>query len=102
MMPVWRTGPSALFPTLLRSALCCPEKLSLQGLGIYRRPVELCLVSPVLVHSRVDVVAERSVQIVVSRPLLQLNVQFEFLHPLSQPFGLLLSLRRTPLQLREI
>src|SRR5438309_4653603 len=80
---------------------CCPEKLSLQGLGIYRRPVELCLVGPALVDSRIDVVAERSVQIVVSGPLLQLDVQFQLLHHLSKPVSLFVSLRWTFLQVGE-
>src|SRR6266516_7598066 len=98
MMPVWRTGPSALFQTLLGSALGCPEKLSLQGLGIYRCPVELCLVSPVLVHSRVDVVSERSIQIVISGPPLELYIEFELLHPLRWPLLLLVGLRRPLVQ----
>src|SRR5438552_17638522 len=80
---------------------CCPEKLSLQGLGIYRRPIELCLVGPALVDSRIDIVAERSVQIVVSGPLLQLDVQFQLLHAISKPVSLFVSLRWTFLQLGE-
>ncbi len=93
-------GHSEYFATLLSSALRRPEKLSLQRFRVYRGPVELCLVRPVLVDSWINIVAERSIQIVV--PLLQLNSQFELLHPFIKPLGLLVSLRRTLLQYREL
>ena len=95
-------GHSEYFATLLSSALRRPEKLSLQRFRVYRGPVELCLVRPVLVDSWINIVAERSIQIVVPGPLLQLNIQFELLHPLIKPLGLLVSLRRTLLQYREL
>src|SRR6266851_3799136 len=95
-------GHSEYFATLLSSALRRPEKLSLQRFRLYRVPVELCLVRPVLVDSWINIVAERSIQIVVPGPLLQLNIQFELLHPLIKPLGLLVSLRRTLLQYREL
>src|SRR5207245_5224731 len=62
-----------------------PEKLSLQSLGIDALPVEFGFVRPVLVDPWVNIVSERSVQIVIAGPLLEIHIKLQFSDAFLQP-----------------
>src|SRR6266852_5641796 len=82
-------------------SLGCPEKLSLERLRIYRSPVKIRLTSPASIHSRIDIVSQRRVQIIVPRPPLQVDIESQLLYSLLQPLLLFLSLHCPLAQLNE-